>query len=158
MFVFRNATDTTPTAQLLICTGIANFGFGSSGNNSTGAEVNFAIPNLTVADGQVLETTAMAAFSNLGNAFLQSTPLPSALSWSVDSVQASQNGSQVVVDASITIFGSFTNIFGLAYHVTVLLRITPCARPYTTPSRAPIPTRRAAIKAAPTMASQARRW
>jgi hypothetical protein len=125
MFVFRNATDTTPTAQLLICTGIANFFFQSNGNNSTGAEVNFAIPNLTVADGQVLETTAMVAFSNLGNSFLQGTPPPIALSWSIDSVQASQNGSQVVVDASITVFGTGTVIVGLAYHVTVLLRTTP---------------------------------
>jgi hypothetical protein len=125
MFVFRNATDTTPTAQLLICTGIANFSILSSGNNSTGAEVNFAIPNLTVADGQVLETTAMVAFSNLGNTFLQSTPPTNELTWSIDSVQASQNGSQVVVDASITVNGSDTYIAGLAYHVTVLLRTTP---------------------------------
>lgn len=123
IFVFRNATDTTPTAQLLICTGIANFFFGSNGLvNQTGAEVNFAIPNLTVADGQVLETTAMAAFSGLG---IQGFPITNPFNWSVDSVQASQNGSQVVVDASITVYGTDTAILGLAYHVTVLLRTTP---------------------------------
>jgi hypothetical protein len=120
MFVFRNSTDTTPTGQLVICSGIANFSFFAFPPNiSAGDEVSFAIPNLTVNEGQVLETTVMVALVNSGNQNLQSGAF---VSWSLDGAQATQNGTQVVLDANISVKGTDSFIGKLAYHVTVLLR------------------------------------
>jgi hypothetical protein len=120
MFVFRNATDTTPTGQLVICSGIAAFGFFAfPPNNTASDEVSFAIPNLTVSEGQVLETTVMVALVNSGNQSLQSGAF---VTWSLDGAQATQNGTQVVLDANISVNGTNSFIGKLAYHVSVLLR------------------------------------
>ncbi len=121
MFVFRNSTDTTPTGQLVICSGIATFQlFAFNPNTSASDEVSFAIPNLTVNEGQVLETTVIVALVNSGSQNLQSGTF---VSWSLDGAQATQNGTQVVVDANISVNATNSFIFKLAYHVTVLLRI-----------------------------------
>lgn len=128
MFVFRNATDTAPTAELVICSGKANFDFGG---NTTQVplkdEVRFAIPDLTVAEGAVLETTTMVCMSGL-EAVSTSTP-PVAfqiMNWTIESAQSVQDGTQVVVDVNLAIFAlppqNALIIRGVAYHVTILLR------------------------------------
>ena len=123
MFVFLKPTDTKPIGELLICTGIAsNFGLGVFGPNTQASDVvRFAIPNLSVAERHVLETTVLVTLAEFG-----SQGLPGQwtyLLWSLDDAQASQIGHQVVVDAKITVKGTDNIISKLAYHVTVLLRL-----------------------------------
>jgi len=125
MFVFQKATDTTPTAQLWICSGIAVF---NTDGSLTGADISIALPNLTVSEGQVLETTALVSINTLGINFPNPSPLSSggAISfWSIDTVTATQDGSQVVVNANVSLTGaSLLPITSLAYHVTLLLRMS----------------------------------